>query len=100
MQEGHTRVKEKTTGKSHAGAPEGATGDQKIRWLDCGWSEGLIRGRDAPGTKEDAPGFTAAAPRAPQNTPSLPQLARSPRSKLPDLNIQVRSCQKATPRVA
>ena len=34
-QEGNTRVKEKTAGKSHAGAPEGAAGEQKIRWLDC-----------------------------------------------------------------
>ena len=48
----------------------------------------------------DNSGFTAAAPRAPRNTPRLPLSAQPLRSKLRDLNIQVRSCQKATPRVA
>ena len=81
IQERNTGVNEKTVGKSHAGAPEGAAGEQKICWLDYGWSEDLLRRRDAlkmvgelrgkrrcsgtrvrPGTNS---GFTATAPRAP-----------------------------------
>jgi len=100
-----------------------AMGEQEVRWQkdygpggessgrskmlrdsNCDATGNQLRRRDAPGEKEDVlertPDFTTTAPRAPQNTPSLSLSAQSPRSKLPDLNIQVRSCQKATPRVA